>query len=121
MRCTEAKQGLGSKGLGREAGAHAPGVDYGRAGIVWPGPGMAVSDSAASCLGRRQHCPGSWAPQHSFEPQQLGVCFSTSPQQLHKPLNIRLYDPLSAAERRLVKDHISSATGTPYILRCLPG
>lgn len=41
------------------------------------------------------------------------------PQHLHKPLTILLWVPLSATERRLVKDHISSASGTPYTLDAL--
>lgn len=60
-----------------------------------PGAVLAESDSAAFCLGHRQHHSGNLALQHSFEshsspqPVYLSQCF-------HEPISILLYSPLSA-------------------------
>lgn len=67
MRCTKAKQGLGSKGMGREVGTHVPGVDVAKVGGIQPGAATAVSDSAVPHLGQRQLGSGSLAVQHSSE------------------------------------------------------
>lgn len=51
MRCTEAKEELGSKALGGED-AQGPGVDGGRGGLHPARSCDAGSDSLTSCLGR---------------------------------------------------------------------